>query len=175
MIIACNAGKIQYYARNYRAAVEKYKEALKLDPDFRKTHWDLGLAYVQLGKRDAALRQFDPAKSLTDDGRDLRAARAYAYASAGDAGQARTMLATLEPLAQRKSIAYEIAAVYAALSQSDKDSAARDKDAAFSWLERAFREHSAWRCYIKVDPRLDGLRTDPRFEAFLRQAGLSAG
>ena len=142
MIIACNAGKIQYYARNYRAAVEKYKEALKLDPDFRKTHWDLGLAYVQLGKRDAALRQFDPARSLTDDGRDLLAARAYAYASAGDAGQARTMLAQLEPLAQRKSIAYEIAAVYAALSQSEKDSAAGQGRGVFlagAGLPRAFR------------------------------------
>jgi tetratricopeptide (TPR) repeat protein len=175
LIIACNAGKIQYYARNYRAGVEKYKEALKLNPDFRKTHWDLGLAYVQLGKLDAALREFDLAKSLTDDSRDLLAARALAYASAGDAVQARTILAKLERLTRHKSIAYEIAAVYAALSQSDKDSAARDKDAAFSWLERAFREHSAWRCYVKIDPRLDGLRTDPRFEAFLRRAGLAAG
>ena len=164
-IIACNAGKIHYYARNYQVAVEEYREALELDPDFRKRTGILGLAYVQVGKLDDVLSEFKAAKNLTEDGRDQLAARAYAYAKGGDSGQARNLLAQLEPKAEHKPIAYEIAAVHAALG---------DRDAAFFWLDRAFREHSAWRCYIKVDPRLDGLRTDHRFLAYLEKAGFPA-
>ena len=165
LIIACNVGKIYYYARNYQVAVEKYKEALGLNPDFRKVHWDLGLAYVQLGKLKEAEREFKPARSLTEENQDLFAARAYAYAQDGESGQARGVLAKLETLADHKSVAYEIAAVRAALGE---------RDAAFFWLDRAFREHSAWRCYIKVDPRLDRLRTDDRFGKYLKQAGFAA-
>jgi Flp pilus assembly protein TadD len=121
------------------------------------------MAYAQLGNLTAALREFDLAKGLTEDGRDLQAVRAYAYARNGDGPSARAILRKLEPVADRKPIAYGIATIYSALGE---------KDVAFFWLERAFRERSAWRCYIKVDPRLDGLRNDGRFKTYLKQAGL---
>jgi hypothetical protein len=80
---------------------------------------------------------------------------------------ARALAAKLEPLARQKSIAYEIAVIYSALGE-------KEKDTAFSWLDRAFRERSAWRSSIKIDPRLDGIRMDPRYGGYLRKAGLAA-
>ncbi|MGA2065778.1 MAG: protein kinase [Thermoguttaceae bacterium] len=164
VIIANNVGKIYYLRRRYAVAVNKHKYALELNPDFRKAHRDLGLAYAEMGKLAEALAELDRAKGLTEDGRDLLGARAYAYARNGHAEESRRLLAQLEPLAREKPLAYEIAAVYAALGE---------KDSAFAWLQRAFGEHSAGRSGIAVDPRLDGLRPDPRFKALLNRMGLA--
>lgn len=56
-----------------------------------------------------------------------------------------------------------IALVYAALG---------DKDEAFQWLERAYKEHDDDLALLKVDPRWDSLRGDPRFMSLLQRVGL---
>ena len=157
VVIADNAGKIAYLRRDYPLAIQKYKHALEINPEFRKAHRDLALVYAETGKLDEALAELDRARGVTADGRDLDYVRAYAYARNGHSRQARDLLARLEPLAYEKPLAYEIAAVYAALG---------DKDRAFDWLRRAFDEHAAGRAGIGVDPRFDGLRSDPRFHDF---------
>jgi len=49
-----------------------------------------------------------------------------------------------------------------------------DKEEAFGWLEKAYEERSTgWMPFIKVDPTLDPLRSDPRFSALLRRMGLT--
>jgi Flp pilus assembly protein TadD len=155
VIIANNAGKIAYFMRNYDLAVKKHLYALELSPDFRKAHRDLALAYAEMGKPDDALRELKAARGLTEDGRDLMAVRAYVYARNGRPEKTRELLVELRALADRKPLAYEIAAVYAALG---------DKDQAFTWLQRAFHERAAGRTAIRVDPRFESLRSDPRFK-----------
>ena len=59
--------------------------------------------------------------------------------------------------------AYHVAAIYGALGEADE---------AFEWLDRAYEERSPWIGYMKVDPRLDPLRQDPRFAALLGRARL---
>ena len=68
-----------------------------------------------MGKFGEALEELDRAKGLTEDGRGLTSARAYVYARSGQAQQAQRLLAKLEPLADEKPLAYEIAAIHAAL------------------------------------------------------------
>jgi hypothetical protein len=58
---------------------------------------------------------------------------------------------------------YEIAVVYVGLG---------DKEQAFVWLERAYREHSSWLSYLNVEFRLDPLHSDPRFADLVRRVGL---
>ena len=60
---------------------------------------------------------------------------------------------------------YPVAVIYAALGQ---------KDDAFAWLERAYEERDSWMDYLGLDPRLDGLRADPRFGDLLRRMKLAA-
>src|ERR1700756_5032779 len=47
-----------------------------------------------------------------------------------------------------------------------------EKDTAFGWIEKAMEERSTWLVYSKWEPRLDPLRSDPRFQDLLRRIGL---
>ncbi len=58
--------------------------------------------------------------------------------------------------------AFHIAIIYAGLGQ---------KDHALVWLEKGYQEHSAWMVWLKVDPRFDVLRSDPRFQQLLQRIG----
>ena len=58
---------------------------------------------------------------------------------------------------------YTIALIHAGLG---------DRDSALTWLERAYEHHSPGMVYLGVDPRLDDLRTDPRFVSLLRRMNL---
>jgi hypothetical protein len=58
---------------------------------------------------------------------------------------------------------YELALIYIGLGQNDQ---------AFEWLDRAFREHSDQLIYLKVDPRLDSVRSDSRFAGLVRRVGI---
>jgi hypothetical protein len=60
--------------------------------------------------------------------------------------------------------AYLVAEIYAGLSE---------KDQAFAWLEKAYEQRSAgYLIFLSVEPRLDHLRSDPRFQDLVRRIGL---
>ncbi len=155
LIIVNNYGKLLYLAHDFVRAAEEHSNVLVLDPDFRKAHRDLGLAYAELGQLDEALAELDKSRGLTDDGRDAMAATAYAFARNHRPDRARLMLPEVEAAADHKPLAYDIATIYAALG---------DKDAAFEWLHRAIKTRSAARAGMSIDPRLDPLHDDPRWQ-----------
>lgn len=65
--------------------------------------------------------------------------------------------------AERGYLAFQIAEIYAGLQQ---------KEEALNWLGKAYAERSAWMAYIKVEPELDVLRDEPRFQELLRRVGV---
>jgi len=44
--------------------------------------------------------------------------------------------------------------------------------AALDWLEKGCDQHDVWLVWLGTDPRLDGLRNEPRFTKLLRRVGL---
>jgi len=44
-----------------------------------------------------------------------------------------------------------------------------NKDAAFKYLEDVYQQRGIWMTYLRVEPRLDPLRDDPRFQDLLRR------
>jgi predicted Zn-dependent protease len=89
----------------------------------------------------------------------------YAYAVAGRKAEAQKVLDELRTRAPKQfGVAMSIARIYAALGQ---------KDQAFEWLQRACDERDSHIIWLKVDPTLDSLHTDPRFARMLQQMGLS--
>ena len=71
----------------------------------------------------------------------------------------------MEQLAKQRYVSnYDRALVWAGLGENDR---------ALAWLERAFQERYAWMVHLKVDPRLDRLRANPRFADLSRRMGLS--
>ena len=47
-----------------------------------------------------------------------------------------------------------------------------DKDAAFEWLEKAYRDGAYGMLFLKVSPWFDDLRSEPRFQDLMRRVGL---
>ena len=164
LIIANNVGKILYFSRKYITAAEKHRAALDLDQDFQKAHRDLGYTLIELGQIDEALLEFDRSAGISTGDWDVQAARAYALARQGKPDAVRPILQSLEPVAAKEGLSMEMAHIYAALGEVDRS---------FEWLNATFARKSSGRADIAVDPRLDAIRTDPRFPPLLKSIGLS--
>jgi hypothetical protein len=87
-----------------------------------------------------------------------------AYAKAGRKGEARKLLADFKEQSKTRYVPpYWMAVICAGLNE---------KDDAFAWLEKAYQDREFWLCWLKMDPKLDNLRSDPRFGDLLRRVGL---
>jgi TolB-like protein/tetratricopeptide (TPR) repeat protein len=153
-----------YYATgNYDQAIRQHHEALKDDPRFAMTHVLLGLDFSQKKRYRAAIEHCGRVTSNPGIRLALNAL-GYIYATAGDKHRAKEILGELKRL-QRTSYAsfYATAAIYAGMG---------DLDAAFESLDRACEVHQPELIWLKWDPQLDNLRSDPRFQGVLDRIGL---
>jgi TolB-like protein/lipoprotein NlpI len=156
-------GLRHYFAGRHEAAIKEIEQVLELFPEFAPTHWHLGWAYEQTGRFDDAITEAGRAYELTENPIYL-ASLAHAHAMGGNDDEARQILAQLGLIAtQRHVSAYHLATVHVALD---------DADESFRWLDMAFAERSPWIAYMRVDPRLNPLRSDPGFSALLTRAKL---
>jgi tetratricopeptide (TPR) repeat protein len=154
------------YSRDYDRAVEQLLMTIELEPNFVTSYLYLGFAYEQKGMNDAAIAEFNKAVARSSEGRRpvMEAALGHAYAVAGKRAEARRVLDGLKVAAQRRYISpYSIAVIYLGLG---------DKEHAFAWLNRACEDRDNWLIYLKVEPRLDPLRSDARFADLVRRIGL---
>lgn len=160
VIIIRDIGMHQYYAGHYDAAIQEAQSALALDPDFVPTHRLLGLVYLKQRRFDESINELQGVVARTKSGRD-RALLAQAYAIAGDRREANRLLNEL--LKENEVSPYYIAVGYAGLG---------DKDRAFEFLDRAYREQASMLQYLKIQPTLESLRADPRFGELVKRIGL---
>jgi serine/threonine-protein kinase len=130
-----------------------------MHPDFYWAHRFLGLALELKGATGEAIAEYRKAFELYDDPVVL-ALLAHAEVSIGKQNEARQILAQLTEEAKTRYVpAYAFAVIHLALGE---------KDQALDWLEKAARGHDGlFINLIKVDPYLDPLRGDPRFEALV--------
>jgi tetratricopeptide (TPR) repeat protein len=162
--ITANVGYPYYYARQYDEAIRHYKSALELNPRFSWSHLWIGQAYVQMGRHEEAIAEINKAITLSGGNTRDIATLGHAYAVAGRRAEARKVIAELEQLSKRKYVApYFIAVIYVGLGERDQ---------AFAWLEKAFKERHPYMTLIGVEPVFDPLRSDPRFADLMRRVGL---
>ncbi len=165
LLLANNAEVVRtlYYGRHYEQAVEQARKAELLDPEFPRTHFWLGRVYAQMGKYSEAIAEAERA-GPSPDSRIRVTEMAYACAKAGKSAEARAFLKKLQERSKRGYVpAYDLAVVHLALGE---------KEAALQWLQRAYDEHDWGLIVLAVEPRLDPLRSDPRFQGLLRKVGL---
>ena len=164
--ISSHQGWYYLWTREYKRAVEPLKKTIELAPNFSVAQWYLGLAYEQNGAFQDAISQFENCVRLTGGNPSMIALLGHAYAIANRKSEAQAILRQLSALSKQRYVpAYAVAAIYAALGE---------KEEALSALERAYAERDTWMDYLGLDPRLDPLRPDPRFDDLLGRMKLPA-
>ena len=158
-IISMGVGWDLYHARLYNQAIEKYRATLDLNPDFPLTHCVLGMALVENKSYTDALAEFNRALALPGSLSFALANIARTQALSGKLAEARQVLAQLQASAHQRYVpAIYLAGVYAALDENDK---------AITWAQKAYEERSDYMVYLKTEPAVDSLRSDPRFQRLL--------
>ncbi len=152
-------GGLYMMARRYDDAIAQLRDTVEMDPEFYWAHRFLGLALELKGATAEAIAEYQKAFELSDDPTVL-AFIAHAEANTGRPNEARQILARLTEAAKTRYVAaYAFAVIHLALGE---------KDQALVWLEKNARDHAApYSNLLKVDPYLDPLRGDPRFEALV--------
>lgn len=158
-------GKVLLFARRNAEAIEELQKTVELNPNFWVARAELGEAYEQKGDLDGALKEYLHARDLEVNVPLVKALVGRAYALLGRKADAQKTIDELTELSKRSYVPqYNFAIIYAGLG---------NKDEAFSYLNRACDDRSYYMPWLKVDPQLDSLRDDPRFEDLLKRVGLS--
>jgi len=149
-----------YFAGQYDLSIEGSRKAMKMDPNFYLPHYTLGIALVQKGEFAEGIAELQKTRALEDQPW-IVGALGYSYAVSGKRGEAKKLIDELKELSKQRYVPpYSIGIIYAGLGE---------KDEAFDWLEKAYADRSPWLVWLKVDPMLKSLRSDPRFTAVLRR------
>jgi len=157
-------GIFYYYTRQYNQAINMAMMTLELDPGFVPSYRLLSLAYLGLGIFDEAIAENQRWGELTGNKVKTDIALAVIYAVAGQREDAEKMIEKVEAGKVFSGNDYrEMALVYVALGKIDM---------AFAWLEKSHAHHEESLCSIKIDPKMNPLRSDPRFKALLKKIGL---
>ena len=143
------------------AAIEQFLKTQRLNPA-----WYSGLAFAlaRAGRTAEALRELEQIQKLSGQNIALIETRGYAHALAGNRVRALEALADLRARARGSHVSpYSLALIQTALGEKHK---------ALDELERALAQREAWLPWLKSHPEWDPLRSEPRFQAILKQLAL---
>ena len=160
-VINADLGITLYLARRYDDAIAQLNKTLEIDPTFFYTHYNLGIVLQLKGDLSGAISEFEKAKRLSDDPLVISLC-ASAKAYSGDKNLALQGLVDLDKMSQRRDVeGYSRALLYLSLNK---------KDEALRCLQQDYQDRNGSDIgWIKVDPLLDPLRGDPRFEALVQK------
>lgn len=165
IIIRTDAVDLLGCAGRFDEAIQKAREAKDLDPDFRLTHYFLGVAYTGKQMYPEAFAEFR--KGLAMDGKDewSLAGLGQVYAETHDRVNAEKIIRQLQgDSRERPDLAMEIAMIYSAL---------QEKTEAFEWLEKAYENREGGLMLMKSEVYFQPIRSDPRFAELVKKIGLS--
>lgn len=155
-----------YFSGQYEDAVEQARRAIAIQPKDYWPHLVLGWTLEQQGRVSDAISEMTIATRLTDTPQAI-AALAHARALAGERVEADRLLQELSELSRRRYVSpYDVATVYAAYG---------DTEQTLTFLEKAYEERSGWLAlWLKVDPKFNSVRIQPRFSSLLKRVGVPA-
>lgn len=156
----------QYIDRgDLKSAIEECQRVIDLDSNFWAGHLTFGIALVKLGRYDEALGAGQRSMQLTKRSNASLAFIGHVYGRMGKRAEAEGVIKELEErYAKQEADARDLAVVYAGLN---------DKDQAFNWLEKAFADHSTFLVILRLEPSLDPLKSDPRWNELLKRVGIA--
>jgi TolB-like protein/Flp pilus assembly protein TadD len=161
-----NTAMALYFGQRYDEAIEQSLRVLETDPKFARSYEDLGRAYWEKGVLRQAMVAFKKAVTTSGRGSGYLASLAHAYALVGKRTEASEILKELQQLARTQFVSsFAFALVYVGMGK---------KDQAFAWLDKAYEERASALPFVKINPRLASLRSDPRFRSLFRRLHLES-
>ncbi len=158
-------GWTYYHARQYENAIAEVHRAHEMDRTFGNGYLILSLAYSEMDKHDMAVEMARKAKGLMEGSALPLWALGYSLAKSGRREEAQAVADKMKTLSGEVYMsAYYQALVYTGLG---------DRDKAFAYLEEACEARDGWLIWLGTEPKLDDLRSDPRFDSLLKRVGLN--
>jgi tetratricopeptide (TPR) repeat protein len=150
-----------YFARRYQRGAAECRRGVELEPGNVVAHGWLTLNLAGLGRLEEAVAAAEETNRLAGAGVSSLGLLGYACGAAGRPGEARAVLERLTALSTTRYVSqYDLALIHLTLD---------DADQALAWLERGHRERDHQMVFLKVDPRLEELRTRSDFGRLLER------
>lgn len=160
--IYADASQDYWLQRRYDEAISQAKKSIELEPNAFMAHSNLAFAYAEINRFPDAVLEAQKGAELSDSPL-AKGFLGYTLAAAGRKKEAREIIKQLEDdFPNRFVCPYEIGTTYLWLGE---------KEEAFHWFEKAYEERSICMSLMKYDPRLDPIRSDPRYESLIRRVG----
>lgn len=158
-----NVGYCYILARRYPKAIALLRKAVELDPNFPYTHGCLCLALLLNDGTEAAIAEWTKAREVRPGNYHAVAFLAYTYGLKGNREKALQLRDQAKEIEQRAGTVWAYGDAVMALGLGEKSQA-------IDWLERSYEAKETGAIGdIKVNPLLDPLRGDPRFEKLANQ------
>jgi serine/threonine-protein kinase len=154
------ATTLLYRARRFETAADGYRRIIEMEPRYYPAYVFLGFAAAQAGQFEETAPLLERAVEVIGPLPGLRTSLGYFYALAGKKADAKQCLDGLLATAKQGYLAPIFPVILHA--------AVGETEAAFEWLQKAHEEHSLLITLLPVEPYLDDLRPDPRFDALVR-------
>jgi len=152
-IINTTLGERFYYSHRYDEAIAQLRQTIEMNNKFSQAHYVLGMAYEQKGMFEEAIEEYQKARSQMKESAEFDSMLARIYALSGKRKEAERIL---EGLLRYGTNPYAIAIVYEGMNE---------KSTAIEWLKKVDIKKKKW--FLKVDPRLDSLRSNSEFQRLL--------
>jgi TolB-like protein/DNA-binding winged helix-turn-helix (wHTH) protein/lipoprotein NlpI len=150
-----------YLSRQYDRSIAQLRDTLELDPSYEWAHFILGQAYEQKREFNLARAELQKAVELSHNSPLMISALAHADALSGNPEEALRLLQQLTTQSRKQYVSpFYVAVVYIALGKTE---------IAMDWMEKAYADRSNGLVFLKVEPELDPLRSNPRFIALQRR------
>lgn len=159
-----SVGFAYLYARRYDQVRHHISRAMEMNPTQEENYRILGISLSMQGHGREAIQVLREGRSLPGSSSYTAATLGWALARHGQPGATREILNELEELARASYVSpVSFATLHIGLG---------DVDEALRWAERAIAERRGWPVYFQVNPLVDPLRGDPRFDALIGAMGL---
>jgi TolB-like protein/Tfp pilus assembly protein PilF len=161
--IYITSAEVYYWGRDYDRALQQQQKAAEVEPSHPSPQSDSGDIYLAKNMCAEATEHYARYEELAGQPKSAAALR-QAFATSGCQGMLRKQLAlSIDPA----SPDYDLAAAASIAAKLG------EKDLAFKLLEQGYKERRSGIVYVKVEPMLDNLRSDPRYADLLKRVGLS--
>jgi DNA-binding winged helix-turn-helix (wHTH) protein/TolB-like protein/Flp pilus assembly protein TadD len=155
------AAQFLFYGGRYDDSINVLNQTIELNPNHWMARMFIARAYIEKGMFHDAIASCERAKELGASSLELTALSAWSHAKLGQTGKARAQLRELETISKARYVPpYLLALVHNSLGETD---------AALSQLEKGIAARDARMVFLKVDPKWNNLRNEPRFMALMKQ------